>query len=126
MWEEDTNDQINDLNVNKKFAQKFTQRKKREDIEKAKVKYGKDLNSKFTLIKISYIEKEVLGDDDDYSDESSSAPEDEDAELLTDNVERNFIKTLAKIRAGAPEIYKKDKAFFDGKFLCIIFIHLFL
>ena len=49
MWEEETNNQIDDLSINRKFAQKFTERKKREEVEKAKLKYGKDLHSKITL-----------------------------------------------------------------------------
>lgn len=51
MWEEENdNKNIDNLKFNKKFAQKFEQRKQREEVEKAKVKYGgKELNSKTSI-----------------------------------------------------------------------------
>jgi hypothetical protein len=55
---------------------------------------------------------ELLEDDD--ASESSSLPEDDHADLLTENVSRNFIATLAKIAVKDPEIYKKDKQFWKG------------
>jgi len=53
--------------------------------------------------------------DDESGSSSSSAPEDEVGDLVTDNVESKFIKTLAKLRTKNPEIYQQNKFFFDGK-----------
>jgi len=98
MWEEDRGTKIDKLNINKGFARKFDERKKREELEKAKVKYGRDLN-------------DMLDD----SGSSSSAPEDEVGDLVTGNIESKFIKTLAKLRTKDPEIYNQKKFFFDEK-----------
>jgi len=46
--------------------------------------------------------------------ESESLPEDDAAELVTEDVRDNFITTLAKIATRDPEIYKKDKQFWKG------------
>ena len=51
---------------------------------------------------------------DDGSD-SSSSPEDEVGDLVTERIGSNFIKTLAKLRTKDPEIYKQDKFFFNGE-----------
>jgi len=95
MWEEDRGTKIDKLNINKGFARKFDERKKREELEKAKVKYGRDLN--------------------DMLDESGSSSSDEDevGDLVTGNIESKFIKTLAKLRTKDPEIYNQKKFFFD-------------
>jgi len=98
MWEEDRGNKIDKLNINKGFARKFDERKKREELEKAKVKYGRDLNDML-----------------DGSGSSSSAPEDEVGDLVTGNIESKFIKTLAKLRTKDPEIYNQKKFFFDEK-----------
>ena len=46
MWEEDRGTKNNNFNINKGFAKKFEERKRREELEKAKAKYGKDLNGR--------------------------------------------------------------------------------
>jgi hypothetical protein len=45
MWEEQA-DNINNIKINKEYAAKFERRKKMEELEKAKVKYGKNLDGK--------------------------------------------------------------------------------
>ncbi len=46
-------------------------------------------------------------------EDSISEEEDEIAEAITENLELNFFKTLAKIKADDPAIYDKSKKFFD-------------
>ncbi len=49
MWEEDKTQKIDRFNINQGFAKKFDQRKKREELEKAKVKYGRNLNGRIVV-----------------------------------------------------------------------------
>ena len=44
--------------------------------------------------------------------ESSSEEEDEDAEALTPQVERDFLRTLSLIKSKDPRIYDKEVSFF--------------
>lgn len=46
------------------------------------------------------------------SSSSENGPEDDNAELLNENIENEFINLLAKIRTKHPDIYQKDKTFF--------------
>ena len=45
MWEE-KDENINQLKINKEFAAKFERRKKMEELEKAKARYGKNFEGK--------------------------------------------------------------------------------
>ena len=47
------------------------------------------------------------------SSESSSEEEDEDAEALTPQVERDFLRTLSLIKSKDPRIYDKEVSFFS-------------
>ena len=47
------------------------------------------------------------------SSESSSEEEDEDAEALTPQVERDFLRTLSLIKSKDPRIYDKGVSFFS-------------
>mmetsp|Transcript_383 Transcript_383/g.353 ORF Transcript_383/g.353 Transcript_383/m.353 type:complete len:126 (-) Transcript_383:1371-1748(-) len=98
MWDGEDDD-MNTLKINKDYAQKFEKREKRKELEKARHKFGD---------KIEKIIQEDSEDDDD-----SSLPEDEEAELLTENVNSKFFKTMAMLRLKDPSIYQKDQKFFD-------------
>ena len=58
---------------------------------------------------------EIIQEDSEDDDDDSSLPEDEEAELLTENVNSKFFKTMAMLRLKDPSIYQKDQKFFDGK-----------
>ena len=79
-----------ELKVNDNFAKKYQAKKTREE--------ANNLRNKL----------------DGYSDEndSTSEEEDEEAELLTDDIENTFLKTLALIKAKDPSIYDSNKKFF--------------
>lgn len=62
-------------------------------------KYGKDYQ---------------LGDEDE-DDETDYSTDDEDAELVTPEVDAAILRTLAKIRAKDPSVYEEGRAVFDGK-----------
>ena len=49
------------------------------------------------------------------SSESSSEEEDEDAEALTPQAERDFLRTLSLIKSKDPRIYDKEVSFFSKK-----------
>lgn len=49
------------------------------------------------------------------SSSEEDGPEDENAVLLNEDVENEFISVLAKIRNKHPDIYNKEKKFFEGK-----------
>ena len=48
-------------------------------------------------------------------DESSSSSEDEDAEALTEEIEKDFFKTMACLKKKDPRIYDHETNFFDQK-----------
>lgn len=61
-------------------------------------KYGKDYQ---------------LGDDDE-DDETDYSTDDDDAELVTPEVDAAILRTLAKIRAKDPSVYEDGRNVFDG------------
>jgi protein KRI1 len=80
------------IRINKKFAGKYEERKRREELQR-----GKDLL------------------DEDEDDESSSSDEDEDAELLTTAIDKDILKTITAIRSKDPSIYDAKKDWFAEK-----------
>eukprot|EP00743_Colponemidia_sp_Colp-15_P004565 GILK01004922.1.p1 GENE.GILK01004922.1~~GILK01004922.1.p1 ORF type:complete len:688 (+),score=179.51 GILK01004922.1:61-2124(+) len=79
------------LRVNKKFAEKYEQKKRHEELSRAK-----DLG---------------LLDDD----ESTSEEEDEEGELLTAQVDNKIFETLHMIKKKDPKIYNKEISFFTDE-----------
>merc|ERR1712137_345678 len=76
------------IRINRKYAAKFEEKKKREDLDKAR-----------------HQEEE--------EDESDSESEDSEGNLLTPQVERSFLELLPKIHARQREIYEdKEKKYF--------------
>ena len=60
------------------------------------------------------ISLEIIEKESGTGSESSTSQEDEDAELINDEFESTFLKTLAKLRNKDPEIYEPDKIFFES------------
>lgn len=65
------------FSVNADFAARLAHNKKREELQKLKAKYGNDY---------------------DDEEESSGSSEDENAEALTHEIEKDFFSTLAKLK----------------------------
>nr|CAH7759206.1 unnamed protein product [Callosobruchus chinensis] len=59
--------------------------------------------------------KTKYGDEGELSDESSSSSDDEDAVEITEQLEKNFFKTLACLKSKDPRIYDKNTTFFNDE-----------
>ncbi|KAI8510034.1 KRRI-Interacting protein 1 [Branchiostoma belcheri] len=79
--------------INKDFAKKYDEYRRKEELQKLKDRYG-DV-------------------DVDASSSSSSETEDEDAVELTPAIEKGFLKTLAALKSKDPRIYQQDTNFYD-------------
>ncbi|POY71428.1 hypothetical protein BMF94_5741 [Rhodotorula taiwanensis] len=93
---DDNNDNVV-FKVNEAFAEKYDAKKRGEELSKLQDKYGKDYQ---------------LGDDDE-DDETDYSTDDEDAELVTPEVDAAILRTLAKIRAKDPSVYEEGRNVFD-------------
>ncbi|BGP44834.1 Kinetochore protein Spc24 [Rhodotorula kratochvilovae] len=83
--------------VNDSFAEKYDTKKRTEELSKLQDKYGKDYQ---------------LGDEDE-DDETDYSTDDDDAELVTPEVDAAILRTLAKIRARDPTVYEDGRNVFD-------------
>eukprot|EP00919_Chromeraceae_sp_WS-2016_P062411 GHVR01147748.1.p1 GENE.GHVR01147748.1~~GHVR01147748.1.p1 ORF type:complete len:143 (+),score=73.99 GHVR01147748.1:116-544(+) len=79
----------NELTINEKYASKYEERKRKEELASGRHRY-----------------------DLDEEDESDSETEDEFGYLLTDKVEKKVFETLAKIRNKDSVIYDNEVTFF--------------
>jgi len=77
------------ISINKTYAKKYQKFKECQELDKLKQKYG-----------------------DEPIEESSSESEDDDAEALTPQMEKDFLETLSLIKEKDPKIYAKDSVFF--------------
>ncbi len=82
-----------DFRKNKEFERKFNYRKKREEMQRLKEKFG----------------------DGEARSQSDSQTEDEIGEFTDDQVFADFITTYSKIKAHHPDIYQEKTKFFDLK-----------
>jgi len=84
------------LTFNKKYAKDYQNRKEREELRH-----------------ISQQRRDMgLGSDDE--DSTSDEEEDEDAELLTEAVSFQFLKTMKALKNKEPSIYNPKSQFFEG------------
>eukprot|EP00088_Acartia_fossae_P035338 TRINITY_DN363_c0_g1_i5.p1 TRINITY_DN363_c0_g1~~TRINITY_DN363_c0_g1_i5.p1 ORF type:complete len:786 (-),score=304.83 TRINITY_DN363_c0_g1_i5:285-2642(-) len=86
--------------INEDYATRYEQWRGKEVLQKLKDKHGDEGS-------------ENSGDDNE--DESSEESEDSDAEELTEEIERDFYKTLASLKAKDPKIYDEKVRFFSEK-----------
>uniref|UniRef100_A0A7S3QAT5 Uncharacterized protein n=1 Tax=Chaetoceros debilis TaxID=122233 RepID=A0A7S3QAT5_9STRA len=89
------------LVINKKFAQDFEKRKRREELSNERHDQRNGWGRS--------------GDRDSDDDESTSESEDEDADLLTPKVDLQILKTINALRKKKDIIYDKDAKFFHNK-----------
>ncbi|XP_044577993.1 protein KRI1 homolog [Cotesia glomerata] len=78
--------------VNKNYARNYEKWRTKEEIHKFKAKYGDDFKGS--------------------GDDTSSSEDDEDAHLLTDEIDKQIFKTLAYLKKKDPKIYDSNVEFF--------------
>jgi protein KRI1 len=83
------------LSINKKFATEYEKRKRQQELVNARQE-GEDY------------------DDSDYSS-SEDESEDENAELLTEKVDLQILKTIKALRTKDESIYNKNQKFFEDQ-----------
>ncbi|KAK9872501.1 hypothetical protein WA026_017967 [Henosepilachna vigintioctopunctata] len=91
---EDSDDEV-DIKINNEYAKNYDTWRKKEELNKLKTKYGE---TDLTL---------------DSYDSSSSSEDDETAIELTEQVEKDFYKTLAQLKKKDPKIYDNSVVFFE-------------
>ncbi|CAO3668362.1 unnamed protein product [Umbelopsis vinacea] len=109
--------------INEKFAKKYEEKKQREEFSKLKDKYGEEALKDYDEERLKKISdrraKWGIKDDGDQSalmfdseEEDTDEEEDENAELLTPEVDAQIMKTIAAIRSQDPRVYDAEKQFF--------------
>jgi len=88
-------DDIDTLGFNKDFAKRFEHNKRREELQRAKEKYGQNLS--------------------DLSDASSETSEDEDGELVNEQVTQKFLETVTMLRDNDPKAKSASQNCFDDE-----------
>lgn len=83
------------IKVNKDYAVRYEERKKKQELSALREKYEHDSN-------------------DGSADSESDEEEDEVGDLLSRNVDARILTTLATIKARDPSIYSKDAIFFTS------------
>ncbi|KAI9105939.1 KRI1-like family C-terminal-domain-containing protein [Phlyctochytrium arcticum] len=94
MFADDEEDEVS-FTINERFAHRYDNKKRHEELTNLKAKYGDDYEE----------------EDEDDTDEE----EDEFGELVTPEVDAQIMKTIATIRAGKAEVYDSSKEFFSEK-----------
>ncbi|XP_056645496.1 protein KRI1 homolog [Diorhabda sublineata] len=90
--EQSSSDENDDFQTNNDYAKNYDTWRKKEELHKLKTKYGEDVLDKI--------------------EESSSSSDDEEGIHITEDVEKDFFKTLACLKNKDPSIYKTDVNFF--------------
>ena len=92
MYDSDSSSDSEDgFRINQEYAEKYDKWRQKEELQKLKDKYG---------------------DISDDRDESSSESEDEDAEALTNKLEKEWLQTLSALKHRDPKIYDKNTTFY--------------
>lgn len=92
--------------VNKDFAEKYDQVKRRQELQRLESKLGKDAFYGSGA-------DDGNGEDDEEEEEEYQGPEDDDAELITDEHETEFANLLLKLRQGDPDLKDPKAKFFS-------------
>ncbi|OWF47876.1 protein KRI1 homolog [Mizuhopecten yessoensis] len=86
-----------EFTINKAYAEKYNTWRAKEELQRLKDKYGDvDINNAT-------------------DSSSSSESEDENAEALTAQLEKDWLKTLSALKSKDPKIYKEDAKFFHSE-----------
>ncbi|XP_066249322.1 protein KRI1 homolog [Euwallacea similis] len=88
-------DSETEIKTQNEYAKGYDSWRKKEELNKLKTKYGEDAL--------------------EMSESSSSSDDDEDATELTEEVERDFFKTLSYLKTKDPKIYDNNISFFKHR-----------
>ncbi|KAJ9062300.1 Kinetochore protein Spc24 [Entomophthora muscae] len=116
-----------EIKINSKFAEEYERRKKEEDLNTIKEKFQGEEVDEERLLKI-YERQRRYGTDNpigtdgvnikvdaEDSEESDSEIEDEQAALITPEVDSQILKTIVLLKTKNADIYDPSKKFFDEK-----------
>lgn len=95
LWDEGQPEKA-ELRVNKDYAHRFEDRKRKQELDRLRQQYG-----------------DVPLDGDDSDDSEAGVEEDDDGEQLTREVDVQIFRTIDAIRTGDPAVRDKGKRFFD-------------
>ncbi|KAF8150489.1 KRI1-like family C-terminal-domain-containing protein [Mycena galopus ATCC 62051] len=87
---------VHQLTINEHYAKAFEYKKEREELQRLKEQYGSDPDSS----------------EEESTDSEDLESEDSDGEELTPAMDAAILRTLARIKAKDPEIYKEGKNIF--------------
>jgi len=90
------------LTINTNYAASYKRFREKEVFQRLKAKYGEDAA------------KERL-DEAEASSDSDASSEDEEAKEWTEEMDKDFLKTMAYLKGNDPKIYDKGQTFFHEK-----------
>ena len=93
--------------INEEYARRFEHNKKREEQHRLEEKYGKTANKRSR----DDAEGED-GEEGDSEDSEDDVSEDEDADLVTEDVDGEIMATLQAIKTKDPRVYDKNVRFY--------------
>lgn len=99
------------LSINPSFAQRYDERKRKQEISQLEDKHKAKLQKKGIFKTSTNDENE--DDESDYTDSESDEEEDDEGELLTPAVDAQILKTLSEIRSRSQKVYDPNTKFFD-------------
>lgn len=107
------------LSINPSYAQRYNERKRKQEISQLEDKHKAKLQKK-GIFKPSSNENEANANEEDesesdYTDSESDEEEDDEGELLTPAVDAQILKTLSEIRSRSQKVYDPTTNFFDEK-----------
>lgn len=105
--DEDINGDIS-LSINSSYAQKYEDRKRKQEIGQLEDRYKAKLQKK-GITK----DNDSSGSSEEYTDSESDEEEDDEGEMLTPAVDAQILKTLSEIRSRSEKVYDPSTKFFD-------------
>lgn len=90
-------DSDGEIKINTGYAENYNNWRQKEELNKLKAKYG-DINENATL---------------DESSDTDNSSEEEEENVLAEQFDKDFYKTLASLKNKDPKIYEQDVTFFN-------------
>lgn len=110
-----------EFRINPKFAVKYQEKKKKEELSTLKDKYKEKLAKRGVAVGTTtknrgdsaHADEDIGSGDESESDSEADVIEDEDGALVTPGVEAQILKTLAEIKGRDPKVYDPNTKFFS-------------